>query len=258
LQRRGFDTLTIARVVDDAWRSDCGECSPPPSAVRGCWMAVGWCACTPPLACRGRLGGGERCRVLSIGQKLSHAFGVRVTFQGCGANNQKRRAGHVPVRLLPHRRHRYAFCSTMPAHGARPWAPAQRGEAMPRLFRFAPVLLGSRRPAPTRTSMCSVASRPRSLCSLRLRYAAARLARSNMGAFPLRLPAMLGALYGALLLPTAHPATAPALLSAAVPDAALPPPSMESYLRHPCRRHALRRSFTVSFRSRNAIALPRA
>jgi len=89
------------------------------------------------------------------------------------------RAGRAPVRLLPNR---------------------------------CPPLLGSRRPAPTRTSMCSVASRPRSLCSLRLRYAAARLARSNMGAFPLRLPAMLGALYGALSHSTAHPCAAGLLL----------------------------------------------
>jgi hypothetical protein len=115
------------------------------------------------------------------------------------------RAGRAPPRLLPNRRHRYASCSTMPAHGAHPWAPAQRGEAMPRLIRLAPALLGSRRPAPTRASMPSVASRPRSLCSLRLRCAAARLARSNSGAFPLRLPAMLGALYGAPLHSTAHP-----------------------------------------------------
>jgi len=50
----------------------------------------------------------------------------------------------------------------------------------------------------TRTSMCSVASRPRSLRSLRLHCAAARLARSNSGAYSLRLPAMLAALYGAL------------------------------------------------------------
>ncbi len=50
----------------------------------------------------------------------------------------------------------------------------------------------------THTSMCSVASRQRLLRRLRLRVAAARLARSNNGAFPLRLPAMLAALYGAL------------------------------------------------------------
>jgi hypothetical protein len=35
---------------------------------------------------------------------------------------------------------------------------------------------------------------------------------SNNGAFPLRLPAMLGALYGALLLSTAHPCATRLLL----------------------------------------------
>ena len=50
----------------------------------------------------------------------------------------------------------------------------------------------------TRTSMCSVAARHRSLCSLRLYFAATRLVRSNNGAYSLRLPAMLAALYGVL------------------------------------------------------------
>ena len=65
------------------------------------------------------------------------------------------RAGRAPVRLLPNR---------------------------------SPALLGSRRPAPTRTSMCS-----------------------DSGAFPLRLPPMLGALYGALPHSTAHPCATPRL-----------------------------------------------
>src|SRR3546814_8345738 len=69
----------------------------------------------------------------------------------------------------------------MSAHGAHPWAPAQRGEAVPRLIRFAPLLLAECGPAPTRASMPSVAARPRSLRSLRLRVAATRLDRSNSG-----------------------------------------------------------------------------
>src|SRR3546814_16152372 len=85
----------------------------------------------------------------------------------------------------------------MPAHGAHPWAPAQRGEAVPRLIRFAPALLAECGPAPTRASMPSVAARPRSLCSLRLRVAATRLARSNKGALLPHSAAMLGVLYGA-------------------------------------------------------------
>ena len=83
------------------------------------------------------------------------------------------------VGVMPHRRHRYASCATMSAHGARPWAPAQRGEAMPRLIRF-------------------VAARPRSPCSLRLHFAATRLARSNSGALLPHSPVLLGVLYGAL------------------------------------------------------------
>jgi len=50
----------------------------------------------------------------------------------------------------------------------------------------------------THTSMCSVAARHRSLRSLRLHVAAARLARSNSGALLPHSAAMLGALYGAL------------------------------------------------------------
>src|SRR3546814_335484 len=98
----------------------------------------------------------------------------------------------------------------MPAHGAHPVAPAQRGEAVPRLIRFAPALLAECGPAPTRASMPSVAARPRSLCSLRLHFAATRFARSNKGALLPHSAAMLGVLYGALSHSTAHPrATAP-------------------------------------------------
>src|SRR3546814_14512353 len=86
----------------------------------------------------------------------------------------------------------------MPAHGAHPWAPAQRGEAVPRLIRFAPALLAECGPAPTRASMPSVAARPRSLRSLRLHFAATRLARSNSGALLPHSATMLGVLYGAL------------------------------------------------------------
>ena len=102
------------------------------------------------------------------------------------------------VGVMPHRRHRYASCATMSAHGARPWAPAQRGEAMPRLIRFAPALLAECGPAATRASLPSVAARPRSLRSLRLHFAATRLARSNKGALLPHSAAMLGVLYGAL------------------------------------------------------------
>src|SRR3546814_1634599 len=88
------------------------------------------------------------------------------------------------VGVMPHRRHRYASCSTMSAHGAHPWAPAQRGEAVPRLIRFAPALLAECGPAPTRASMPSVAARPRSLRSLRPRplrgYAGLRPATSPL------------------------------------------------------------------------------
>ena len=45
-------------------------------------------------------------------------------------------------------------------------------------------------------------------------------------------------------------ATAPALLSTAVPDAVLPPPSMGSYLLHPCSRPALCRTWMCQCRER--------
>src|SRR3546814_11174541 len=53
--------------------------------------------------------------------------------------------------------------------------------------------------------MPSVAARPRSLRSLRLRVAATRLARSNSGALLPHSAAMLGVLYGAWSHSTAHP-----------------------------------------------------
>src|SRR3546814_20748496 len=72
------------------------------------------------------------------------------------------------VARLPHRRHRYASCSTMSAHGTHPWAPAQRGEAVPRLIRFAHLLLPSCGPAPTRATQPLVPPLPPPLPSLRL------------------------------------------------------------------------------------------
>ena len=72
------------------------------------------------------------------------------------------------------------------------------------LLRLCPALLSECGPAPTRAStptpasMPSVAARPRSLCSLRLHFAATRLARSNNGALLPHSAAMLGVLYRAL------------------------------------------------------------
>ncbi|PKM14839.1 MAG: hypothetical protein CVV12_11685 [Gammaproteobacteria bacterium HGW-Gammaproteobacteria-2] len=93
--------------------------------------------------------------------------------------------------------------------GLRPARPSPGGKG-PDALRWYARQCGSSRTDPlriwatvgrrrTRTSMCSVASRQRLLRRLCLRIAAARLARSNTGAFPLRLSALLAVFYGALL-----------------------------------------------------------
>jgi len=97
-------------------------------------------------------------------QGVSPACGRRGPFQG-GEGRKRLAPGRTSVRLLPHR---------------------------------LPALLAECGPAPTRASMPSVAARPRSLCSLRLHFAATRLARSNKGALLPHSAAMLGVLYRAL------------------------------------------------------------
>ena len=106
------------------------------------------------------------CRGVCVGSKrqLSPACGRRGPFQG-GEGRKRLAPGRTSVRLLPHR---------------------------------FPALLAECGPAPTRASLPSVAARPRSLCSLRLHFAATRLARSNSGALLPHSAAMLGVLYGAL------------------------------------------------------------
>jgi len=86
-----------------------------------------------------------------------------------------------------------------PFHGGKgPKTPCAGRAQAQLLLRLCPALLAECGPAPTRTSLCSVAARHRSLRSLRLHVAAARLARSNSGALLPHSAAMLGALYGAL------------------------------------------------------------